>query len=393
MVIIKAVFFIGIFIVFYSYAGYGIVLWFLLKLKKKKPSGVSAADELPALTLIVAAYNEENFIEEKIANTLQLDYPREKLEIIFITDGSSDSTPRLAASYERIQVLHEDQRRGKVAAIHRAMAFVKTPVIVFSDANTLLNKTCLLNIARHYSLPEVGGVAGEKKILSAESDSAAGAGEGIYWKYESFLKKLDSELYSVVGAAGELFSIRTELYTYSGDNILLDDFVISLNVCRMGYRVVYEPEAYALETPSASLREEQKRKIRISAGAFQSMLLLKDLLNIFKYGVLSFQYISHRVLRWTLCPALLPVIFLLNILLTATRQGLIYDGLMGCQVIFYAAAITGWIYSNKEIKIKALYVPYYFFFLNLSLYMGYFRYKKGRQSVLWEKAVRVTSRA
>src|SRR5690606_11550963 len=149
-----------------------------------------------------------------------------------------------------------------------------------------------------------------KKILMTKNGKAAGAGEGLYWKYESWLKKNDSALYSVVGAAGELFSIRTELYEYVGNNIIVDDFVLSLKICWKGFRILYAPEAYAMEAPSQSMEEEQKRKIRISAGAFQSMVILKDLMNIFKYGVLSFQYISHRVLRWTICPALLPVIFI-----------------------------------------------------------------------------------
>jgi cellulose synthase/poly-beta-1,6-N-acetylglucosamine synthase-like glycosyltransferase len=267
---------------------------------------------------------------------------------------------------------------------------VTTPIVIFSDANTLLNKESIYNIARHYQDPRTGGVAGEKKIMETSNGKVAGIGEGLYWKYESFLKKQDAELYTVVGAAGELFSIRTRLYEPVGDNVLLDDFVISLRVCQKGYRVHYEPDAYAMETPSASLKDERKRKIRISAGAFQSMGMLIGLLNFFKYPVLSFQYISHRVLRWTLCPLMLPVIFIFNLVLVLDGAGPLYELVLAGQALFYLAAIAGWTLANRNVKSKLLYIPYYFFFLNFSLYQGFFRHLKGRQSVLWDKARRET---
>ena len=280
MFFVKLLFFGSIFIIFYSYVGYGFLVWFLIRVKRlfrARRSMPSSSSELPRVTLIISAYNEENFIVEKIKNSLALEYPADKLEIIFITDGSTDSTPALVAQFERIRLLHQPERKGKVAAMHRAMGHVRTPIVIFSDANTLLNKESIYNIARHYFLADTGGVAGEKKIMTAADTKIAGIGEGLYWKYESMLKRLDSELYTVVGAAGELFSIRTELYEPVGDNILLDDFIISLKVCMKGFRVQYEPEAFAMETPSSSLKEERKRKIRISAGAFQSMVILKGL--------------------------------------------------------------------------------------------------------------------
>jgi len=395
MLLFKIVLWVGILTIVYSYAGYGLLVWFLLAAKKKLRKARTkiadvAADDLPAVTLIIAAYNEEDFISQKIANTLSLEYPEDRLQIIFITDGSSDATPALARGYDRITVLHRPERKGKVAAMHRAMQQVTTPIVIFSDANTLLNKESIYNIARHYKDPKTGGVAGEKKIMETGNGKVAGIGEGLYWKYESFLKRQDAELYTVVGAAGELFSIRTELYEPVGDNVLLDDFVISLRVCQKGYRVHYEPDAYAMETPSASLKDERKRKIRISAGAFQSMGMLAGLLNFFRYPVLSFQYISHRVLRWTLCPLLLPVIFIFNLVLVLKEAGLLYELILAGQVLFYAAAMAGWLLANRNVKSKLLYVPYYFFFLNFSLYQGFVRHLKGRQSVLWDKARRET---
>jgi poly-beta-1,6-N-acetyl-D-glucosamine synthase len=390
MLLIKFLFFTGLFITFYSYFGYGLMLWLILRIKKffSRSTPASDPDFLPPVTLIVAAYNEESLITKKIANTLELDYPSDKLHIIFITDGSTDSTPLLLQGVPRIQLLHQEERKGKVAAMHRAMSMVQTPIVIFSDANTLLNKTCIRHIIKHYADPAVGGVAGEKKIIQSEEDTAAGSGEGLYWKYESFLKKLDSDFYTVVGAAGELFSIRTELYEDPGANTLLDDFVISLRVCQKGFRVIYEPGAYAMETPSISMKEEQKRKIRISAGGFQSLYLLRDLLNIFKYPRLSFQYISHRVLRWTLCPLFLPIILVTNIILAINSHSLFYTIFLGAQLSFYFLAFAGWMLYVNKIKSRFLYAPYYFLFINLSLYLGFYRFLKRRQSVLWEKARR-----
>ncbi len=391
MVWIKALFVVGLAVTFYSYIGYGMVLWVWVKFRKlfQKPMPRPGTETFtPPVTLIVAAYNEEEAIRQKIENSLSLDYPADALRLIFITDGSTDQTPAIVARYAQIRGLHSGTRQGKVAAMHRAMSFVETPFVVFSDANTLLNAHSIRNIVNHYQNPTVGGVAGEKKILKAAGEAAAGAGEGLYWKYESFLKKLDWDFYTVVGAAGELFSIRTDLYEYPGDNILLDDFIISLRVCQKGYRVAYEREAFALETASLSIKEEQKRKIRISAGGFQSMYLLRGLLNFFKHPILSFQYISHRVLRWTLCPLFLPFILVANIILVVINASLIYSVILAAQTLFYAAAFIGWLLSLTNKKVSLLYAPYYFVFINVSLYLGFVRFLKGRQTVLWEKAAR-----
>ena len=390
MFFVKLLFFLGIFIIFYSYIGYGLLIWAWLKIRKaflkNKPEGIRSF--IPPVTFIVAAYNEEDFIEKKIQNTLALDYPRQKLNILFITDGSTDATPALVAKYPAVQLLHENQRLGKMAAMHRAMEFVQTPYVIFSDANTLLNRESIKNIVRHYRDEKTGGVAGEKKIRQAEIEAVASAGEGLYWKYESFLKRMDSDFYTVVGAAGELFSIRTELYEYPGDKVLLDDFILSMRICQKGYRVAYEPQAFALESASVSIKEERKRKIRISAGAFQSMVMLAGLLNVFKYPRLSFQYISHRVLRWVLCPLFLPLVLLFNIILVSSGESVIYSVFLAAQVLFYLFAFGGYLMSAAKTKIGFLYAPYYFLFINYSLFMGFFRYMRGRQTELWEKAAR-----
>jgi len=396
MEILKIIFWVLLFIIVYTYVGYGILLYLIIKVRRvlnlhKKPN--PNPDYEPDVTLFIAAYNEKDYVEAKMKNSLALDYPKEKLNIIWVTDGSDDGTPDLLRKYPNTTVHHLDARNGKIGAMNRGMAFVKTPIVIFSDANTGLGKESIRRIVNLFATPTVGCVSGEKRIINKESDVASGAGEGLYWKYESALKKWDAELYSVVGAAGELFAIRTALYRHVEKDTLLDDFIISLRVAQDGYTIQYDPEAYAIETASANVKEELKRKIRISAGGIQSVVRLRSLLNIFKYGTLSFQYISHRVLRWTLTPLCLVLLIPVSVML-AYNEGIfnfgLYSILCWLQLFFYGAALLGWFLENRSTSIKALFVPYYFFIMNLSVVLGFFRYMKKSQSVNWERAKRAS---
>jgi len=393
MLALKITFWILLFIVFYAYIGYGIILFILIKIKRLFGSGNIPAQSgyEPDVTLFIAAYNEKDFVAAKVKNSFELDYPKEKLHMVWVTDGSDDGTPEVLKQYPGVEVHHLPQRSGKIGAMNRGMQFVKTPVVVFCDANTMLGRESIRRIVNLFSNPKVGCVSGEKRIFSKDKDSAAGAGEGLYWKYESTLKKWDAELYSVVGAAGELFAIRTELYQEVERDTLLDDFIISLRVAQKGYTIQYDPDAYAIETASANVKEELKRKIRISAGGIQSVIRLSSLLNIFKYGTLSFQYISHRVLRWTLAPLSLLCMLIAGFIL-AMNEGIfkfgIYSIIFWLQVLFYLAALLGWYLENRSIRLKLLFVPYYFFIMNLSVFLGLKRYLKKSQSVNWERAKR-----
>ncbi|HEX5667573.1 MAG TPA: glycosyltransferase family 2 protein [Chitinophagaceae bacterium] len=383
-------FWILIAIVLYTYIGYGILLWVMMKFRKQSGAvaGYENDEDLPTVAHIIAAYNEEDFIGKKIANALAIDYPRHLSRIIIVADGSSDRTTELVSRYGEVELLFEPTRKGKVAAMNRAVELTKdVDILIFSDANTLLNKESFRYIIDHYRDPRVGGVSGEKKVIS--DGQVPGEGEGLYWKYESVLKKLDSDYYSVVGAAGELFSVRRELFEKVPENIVLDDFYISLNICRRGLMVRYEPRAYAMETPSFSLKDEKKRKVRISAGAFQSMVIMKDLLDITRYGKLAFQYVSHRVLRWAVCPFALPLVLLLNIIIVMGQEGVLYTVLLAAQVLFYTFALLGWLFSDSpKGRFKIFYVPYYFVFMNVSVWGGLLRYLNGAQSAMWEKARR-----
>ena len=383
---------ISLFIVVYTYVGYGFLLYFIIKIKrafKGKPVLPVVADAaMPTCTLVVAAYNEEHFIEQKIANSLQLIYPEGKLKFLFVTDGSADRTPEIIALHPQIKLLHRPERAGKIAAVHRAMEYVDTEVVVFTDANTFLNPEAITRICRHYSDNTVGAIAGEKRVQIDASADASAAGEGFYWKYESALKKWDSELYSVVGAAGELFSVRCSLYQDVPDDTVLDDFMISMLIAKQGYRIIYEPEAYALETASENVGEELKRKIRIAAGGIQSISRLTSLLFSFKYPVLSFQYVSHRVLRWTVTPFFLILAFVTNFAVAFAEKGFFYEALFVAQVLFYCLALLGYIMEARQVRVKVLFIPYYFCVMNYAVLAGIIRYFTKKQSSVWEKAQR-----
>lgn len=388
------IFWLLILLVFYTYLGYGILLFVIVGLKRLlglKSAVVYNANYEPNVTLVIPAFNEEDYIEDKALNSLALSYPKDKLRILFITDGSTDSTRDILGGIDGVEVIHEDRRAGKSAAENRAMKFVKTPIVVFCDANTMLNRDSIKELVKHYQNPKVGAVSGEKRISTQAQENASGAGEGLYWKYESFLKKMDSELCTVVGAAGELISFRSELVEDLEEDTVLDDFIQSLRVCKKGYRVIYEPDAYAVETASENTKEELKRKVRIAAGGWQAMYRLRGLLNPFGHFVLTFQYVSHRVLRWSLSAFALPLIFCLNVLLAfySSMDVDIYKVFLVGQIAFYVLAIVGWYFESKSIRVKILFVPYYFSLMNYAVFAGFSRWLKGSQKATWEKSSRM----
>jgi len=388
---LEIIFWISIFIVFYTYLGYGILLYLLVKIKEMfgKPQQSILPDELPEVTLFIAAYNEESVVDEKMQNCQEIDYPKDKLKIVWVTDGSNDSTNDMLKKYPEVTVLFKPERMGKTAALNRGMHYITTPIVIFTDANTMINKEAFLEIVRCFSNPKVGCVAGEKRIAVLQKDGAAAGGEGIYWKYESALKALDSRLYSAVGAAGELFAVRTQLFEVMENDTLLDDFILSLRIAQKGYKIAYCSTAYAIESGSANMKEEEKRKVRIAAGGLQSIWRLRSLLNIFRYGTFSFQYISHRVLRWSLTPILLFLLIPLNIaILVLEPRNIFYWVIFILQLMFYTAGMLGYYLSTKEIKNKILFIPYYFLFMNVNVIKGFAYLRKKKGNGAWEKAKR-----
>ena len=387
--VIEILFWIGIGIVFYTYLGYGIVLYLMVKIKELfvKPRSPRLPEPLPEATLLIAAYNEEAIVASKMVNCRQLDYPADKLRLVWITDGSNDNTNERLKEYPEVTVLYQPRRQGKTAALNRAIPYVKTPYVIFTDANTMLNPEAVTEIVRCFEDPQVGCVAGEKRVADAGGAGAA-ATEGVYWKYESKLKELDYRLHSAVGAAGELFAVRRGLWQTLPEDTLLDDFVCSMLIAAQGYKIAYCKEAYALETPSADMGEEGKRKKRIAAGGLQSVWRLRKLLNPFRYGVLWFQYVSHRVLRWTLTPVVLVALLPLNVALLWSGHPTLYAVTLGLQCAFYLAALAGRALERSGRRSRLLFIPYYFLFMNLNVFRGttYLATHRGRGA--WEKAKR-----
>lgn len=389
---LEILFWCSLAVVIYTYIGYAVILYILVKIKELFVSAVQPElpEELPDVTLFIAAYNEEEVIEEKMANCYDLDYPKDKLKILWVTDGSTDSTNDKLAEYPGITVLYQPQRNGKTAALNRGVPFVKTPFTVFTDANTMLNRDVIKEMIRPFGNARIGCVAGEKRIAVKDADNASSGGEGFYWKYESKLKAWDARLYSAVGAAGELFAIRTDLFEPMPQNTLLDDFILSMRIAEKGYKIAYSSSAYALETGSADIKNEEKRKVRIAAGGLQAIIRLRSLLipNPFRLGLLRFQYLSHRVLRWSIAPVLLFLLFLLNLLISCLYPSNLYAILLGLQILFYLLGAIGAMQQKKHIKNKILFIPYYFLFMNLNVLKGFFYLRKKGGKGTWEKAQR-----
>lgn len=392
---IEILFWVAFAIVFYTYIGYGIVLFIMVKVKelffKTVTDNLQKETVLPEVTLFITAFNEEDVVAEKMSNTLALDYPADLLKIVWVTDGSTDQTNNILKDRwnEQVTVLFDPQRKGKTAAINRGMQFINTPIVIFTDANTMINKEAITEIVNAFNNPKVGCVAGEKRIFNNVVSDAASGGEGLYWKYESTLKALDSRLYSAVGAAGELFAIRKELFETMPEDTLLDDFVLSMQIAMKGSTTEYCSEAYAIENGSADMHEEEKRKVRIAAGGLQSIWRLRPLLNPFKYGILNFQYVSHRVLRWSVTPLFLFMLLPLNIVLVYTSNSLFYLIILVLQLLFYVLGYWGYYLSTKQIKNKILFVPYYFLFMNINVIKGFNYLRKKNKGVgTWEKAKR-----
>ena len=393
MLTLKILFWACLLIVFYTYLGYGILLYIIIRLRRLfKGTPLKAVmpqdEELPTMTLMICAYNEEDVVAEKMENTLAIDYPKDKLRIMWVTDGSNDHTNELLSAYPEVDIVFSPERRGKTAALKHGLRELQTRYVAFTDANTMINTGALREIARLFCDPTVGCVSGEKRVAARKAGEMAAEGEGLYWKYESTLKRWDSELYSAMGAAGELYAIDPDLCREVPDEALLDDFMMSMYIVDEGHRIAYSPDAYALEYGSADIHEESKRKRRIAAGGLQSIWWLRKMLNPFRQPLVAFQYISHRVLRWSLTPVTMVALLIINAVLVALRAGVIYDVIFILQVLFYLAALAGYLLSERGHKNKLLYTAYYFVFMNLNVFRGIVYLKTHKNSGAWEKAKR-----
>jgi cellulose synthase/poly-beta-1,6-N-acetylglucosamine synthase-like glycosyltransferase len=390
---LKPLFWILSIIIIYTYLGYPFLLLLLYGFKRifvKIIKSVELTGDLPEVTLLIAAFNEKEVVESKMQNTLALNYPPEKLRVTWVTDGSDDGTPELLTTYTGIHILHQPDRKGKTAALNRAMELIDTPFVVFSDANTMLDRNAIKELLAGFTDDKVGCVAGEKRIVRNSIDSAAGSGESAYWQYEAYIKRLESGFYSALAAAGELYAIRTKLYIKAESDSIIDDFVISIKIALTGYRIRYAPDAFAYESPSLNMKEELKRKIRIASGGIQTVFRFPSLFNFFRHGLLSFEFISHKVLRWMAVPFAIPTIFILNLYICFWEnwQEPLFPILLCLQVLFYLFVIAGSLFEKRVIRFPIIFLPYYIILTNYAQIAGIFKFIRRKHSVVWDKAVR-----
>ncbi len=365
----------------YTYLVYPLLMSLLVVLKGKK--SWSTPNPWPAFSLIIPAYNEKSVLPEKIANTLALDYPEHLVEIILITDGSTDHA-HLIDWGPRVHVLHQPERKGKAAAIHRALSVAKNPFILLTDANTLLTPNVLRSFASRFTEKNISAVSGEKKVQTL--GHASQTNEGVYWRYESKVKYWEAEVYTLTGAAGELMAFRRDAYAPIPEDSILDDLAMSVQFLKNGQRMAYASEACAIEAPSPDLQSEFERKIRIAAGVFQAIPRMMHIWSPWPYPLRSFQFISHRLLRWVVAPLAVwtgPVALLFCHsenpalrLLSWTWGG------------FLLLATTGWLTRNARIPLPGFYVPFYFMMMHLAFPLGFWRFIRKKQTVLWTKITR-----
>lgn len=372
---------------FYIYIGYPLIVYVLANFFKNPVA--RSEDYMPSLSLIIAAYNEASVLERKILNSLELDYPKDALQIIVVSDGSSDATPTIASEFENkgIVNLYDPTRRGKSAAINRAVEQATGDILVFSDANAYYQLDALHKLVRNFNDANVGCVSGRKTVVN--EGAVIGESEGLYWKYESFIKKNESKFHSCTGVVGEILAIRRNLMTPIPESIINDDAYMAWQVLSEGQRVIYEAEAVSWEHPSVSASDDAVRRRRMNAGRYQ--LFAKTTLWKSIPPKVLFELLSHKFLRLML-PFFMIGAFLTNglvILLPDSSLLLVFTFI--AQVLFYTFAIIGKldILSGKAGKLAK--VAFFLVNGNIAAIDGFIYFMRGKQSVLWQKAERSTS--
>ncbi len=376
--LLRALFWLSALLVAYAYLGYPLLITALARWRRRP---LRAAPITPSVSLIVPAYNEERVIAQKLENSLALDYSAGQLEILVISDGSTDATNQIVTGYagRGVRLAYQPPRRGKIAALNRAVPLTRGEILVFSDANAMLAPDALRRLVRPFADERVACVGGAKRVASRGSHSAQG--ESAYWRYESHLKRCDSAVGSAMGVAGELFAVRRERYPPVEEDSIIEDFVLSLRLVEAGWRVVFEPEAVAWEEASPSLAAEWRRRTRIAAGGFQSIFRLPGMWDP-RRGLPAFQFLSHRVLRW-----FAPLLMLVALASNAALWSLpFYRWALIAQLVFYLAGLLGYGLMRLGRPWRPLNLVFYFCFTNAAALVGFYRYLTRSQPVTWEKA-------
>jgi len=380
--VLKCLFWSCLFLMAYSYIGYPLVLAVACKLQRffrgERSTAREETTEWPRVTMLVAAYNEAAVIQDKLENSLAIDYPADRLRVVIASDGSSDATNSLASACTdpRIQLLAYTQRRGKIGTLNATIPNLEDEIIVMSDANTMYAPDAVKKLVRHFADERIGCVCGE---LILEDPNGGGSGEGLYWKYETLLKRMESKLGFLLGATGGIFAIRKSLFRPLPPTTIVEDFVTAMKILEDGHRVRYEPAARATEYTAPTVKDEMKRKSRIGAGGFQAIGLTAPMLNPLR-GMPALGYWSHKVLRWVV-PFLMLGALLSSAALAAQP---LYALCLAAQLLSVAIGLDG--LGAARFDLRLIRPVRYFFLMNLALFIGFFRFLRGTQCVTWEQA-------
>jgi len=384
LTLIEIILWFSIAVIFYTYLGYPLLLNLLSKFFQKP---VNKKQIFPTVTILIAAHNEEKVLERRIKNCLSLNYPKNKIETIIISDGSTDNTNKIVKSFSKqgVRLIHYPVRMGKAYALNKAVIHVTGEIVVFTDSRQVFDKDAIKEIVANFNDPKVGAVSGELH-LKDEAKTSVGQGVTVYWEYEKYIRKHESKINSTVGATGAIYAIRKELFAPIPENTILDDFVIPMRIVQMGYRVIFEPKAKAYDEVFGKSTQEFTRKVRTLAGNFQAFLLIPDLFNPFRTKV-AFQLFSHKFLRLVV-PYLMLLIFSINFFLISRP---LYMVTFALQLLFLSSALLGLFYQNKKNNLKRNHriskICYTFSLLNFAAVVGCWRFARKSQKVVWKKGL------
>jgi len=378
--VIEAIFWASLALLLYTYAGYPVLAWVWATIRAR-PATTGAIE--PTVTVIVVAYNEAVRIGPRIENLLALDYPPERLDIVVASDGSTDTTAARARAYEPrgVSTIAFEDRRGKPSVLNDLLPKARGEIVVLADARQRFEPDAIRALVGCFADPCVGAVTGELVLRRRDDGGGVGDAVGLYWRYEKFIRRSESRAESVAGVTGAIYAVRRELFEPIPADTILDDVLIPLRIARRGYRVLLEPRARAHDLAPATAREEFTRKVRTMAGKFQMFARQRWLLNPFA-NRLWLATISRNGLR-LLVPFLLVAALGANLGLAHTP---VYRVTLAAQLVFYGAALAGYLAGGARRRIGLLSVPYIFCLLNGAIVVGLARFVSGRQQVTWDKA-------
>ena len=374
----EAIFWLSAFALFYTYAGYPLLLALVSTLK---PRRVQRGEFAPTVSIIITAYNEERDLEAKLENSLALDYPRELLEIIVASDCSTDRTDDIAREFggRGVQLYRQPERLGKTAAQNAAVEQAHGEIILFSDATSFYRPDAVRAMMPSFADPAVGCVAGRLEYVDA-SDSRVGQGARSYWNYETFLKRHESRVGSMIGASGCLYAVRRSAYVPLYHEAC-SDFIIATKMVEQGLRTVYEPDAVCTEETNRRSNKEFRMRVRIIAQTFTDLWRHRGMLNPFRSGFYAVQLISHKVMRYAV-PFLLITILATSVVLAP--ESVFYSIALVGQVGGYLTALAGWALEAAGVRIRLLALPHYFVLANLASLVGFYQFLRGERYASWE---------